>query len=202
MKPEESLSQNVSNELTKLKAELDKYKRENEKLKLELDKCNKENEKLKLEIDKGLKENEKVRADLFKANKIITSFQMNQINNNEIQSLRDENNKLKQELSNKENEIKDLQNKLQNIPKKHKNVDFDEIMVVNFISMDSTVHCGIKCLPSDIFAEVEEKLYQKYDNLRNTNNMFSANAKPVLRFKKICENNIKDGDILQLFKIE
>ena len=40
------------------------------------------------------------------------------------------------------------------------------------------------------------------ENLRNTNNMFMANAKPILRFKKICENNIKDGDVLQLHKLE
>ena len=32
--------------------------------------------------------------------------------------------------------------------------------------------------------------------------MFTANAKPVLRFKKLYENNIKDGDIIQLFKLE
>ena len=29
-----------------------------------------------------------------------------------------------------------------------------------------------------------------------------ANAKPILRFKKICEYNIKDGDVLQLHKLE
>ena len=70
------------------------------------------------------------------------------------------------------------------------------------MSMDGSVHYGIKCLPNDIFAEVEERLYKKYEDLRNTNNMFTANAKPVLRFKKLYENNIKDGDIIQLFKLE
>ena len=158
--------------------------------------------KLKEIVDKYKLENEKLKADLSKANKIILDLQNNQINSNELKSLRDENNKLKYELSVKENEIKDLKNKIQNNPKIEKKFGSDEIMVVNFISMDSTVHYGIKCLPTDIFAEVEEKLYQKYDNLRNTNNMFNANDKLVLRFKTICENNIKDGDILQLFKLE
>jgi hypothetical protein len=32
--------------------------------------------------------------------------------------------------------------------------------------------------------------------------MFTANAKPILRFKTINENNIKDGDIITLFKLE
>ena len=76
------------------------------------------------------------------------------------------------------------------------------MMVINFISQDSSVQEGVICLPTDVFAEVEEKLYKKYDNLRNTNNMFTANAKPVLRFKKICENGIKNGDKIQLFKLE
>ena len=75
-------------------------------------------------------------------------------------------------------------------------------MVDNFISTDSFVQFGVKCLPTDVFAVVEEELYKRYDNLRNTNNIFTANAKPVLRFKKICENNIKDGDIIHLFKLE
>ena len=75
-------------------------------------------------------------------------------------------------------------------------------MVITFISQDSSVNEGMKCLSTDIFAEVEEKLYKKYDNLRNTNNMFTANTKPVLRFKKLYENGIKDGDKIQLFKPE
>ena len=171
-----------------MKEDLYKYKKENEELKSNL-------ENYKTEIIK-------LKEDLFKANKIISGIQNNQNNNNEIKNLRDENNKLKYELTIKEKLIKDLNNKLQNNAKGNMNVNFNDIMVINFISMDSSVHYGIKCLPTDIFAEVEEKLYQIYDNLRDTNNMFTANAKPVLRFKKLCENDIKDGDILQLIKLE
>ena len=75
-------------------------------------------------------------------------------------------------------------------------------MVITFISQDSSVNEGMKCLSTDIFAEVEEKLYKKYDNLRNTNNMFTVNEKPVLRFKKLSEIGIKDGDKIQLVKSE
>ena len=176
--------QNPYKEIKKLKNELNKYKKENEELKLKLDISHKENNILK--------------EDLIKANKIISNIQ----NNNEINKLRDELNKLKYELNIKENEIKDLNNKLKNSIQKEMKVDYNDIMVINFISGDFSVNCGIKCLPTDIFAEVEEKLYKRFDNLRNTNNMFMANAKPILRFKKICENNIKDGDVLQLHKLE
>ena len=57
-------------------------------------------------------------------------------------------------------------------------------------------------MKTETFAEVEEKLCKEHNELRNTNNMFTANAKPVLRFKTLSENNINDGDILQLFKLE
>ena len=171
-------------------------------MKEDLDKYKKENEQLKLNLDKYRIENDKLKADLLKANKIISGIQNNQNSNNELKNLRDEYNKLKYELTLKENEIKDLKDKVKNNSIEDMKVNYKDIMVINFISMDSTVQCGIKCLPTDIFAEVEEKLYQRFDNLRNTNNMFMANAKPVLRFKKISENNIKDGDVLQLHKLE
>ena len=172
-------------------------------MKEDLDKYKKENEQLKSNLDKYKKENEQLKADLFKANKIISGIQTNKANNNELKNISDdEYNKLKYQLTLRENEIKDLKDKLQKTSIGNVNVNYNDIMVINFISMDSSVQCGIKCLPTDIFAEVEEKLYQRFDNLRNTNNMFMANAKPVLRFKKIFENNIKDGDVLQLHKLE
>ena len=160
-------------------------------------------DKLKSEIEKLKIENEKLKSDLFKANKIISGIHKNQIENNEIKKLKDENKNLKNQLNLKDKEIKDLQLKIQNSVKIDKpKYDIDDIIVVNFMSQDSTINEGVKCLSTDVFAEVEEKLYLKYDNLRNTNNMFTANAKPVLRFKKLCENGIKDGDKIQLFKLE
>ena len=95
-----------------------------------------------------------------------------------------------------------MKTQLQNLGKNQKLVDFNKIMVVNFISMDQKIDCGIKCLETDTFAEVEEKLYQKYNEYRDTNNNFISNGKLVLRFKKICENGIKDGDKVQLINIE
>ena len=153
------------------------------------------------EIDKLKEENEKLKKDLIRSNKIISDMQNNQINNNnkELKNLRDEINKLQNQLILKEKELKDVKNKFQNNTKKEAKVYYSDIMVINFSSVE--VNYGIKCLPTDTFAEVEEKLYQKYDDLRNTNNMFTANAQSVLRVKTISENNIKDGDIIQLTRL-
>ena len=42
------------------------------------------------------------------------------------------------------------------------------------------------------------KLYQKYEDYRETNNNFIGKGKLILRFKKISENGIEDGDKIQL----
>ena len=108
------------------------------------------------------------------------------------------------ELFVKDNEIKNLKLKLipnNNIPQKKFNMD--DIMIVYFQSFDKEMdNVSIKCLLSDTFAEVEEKLYKKYENFRNKNNIAICNGKTILRFKKLSENNIKDGDIILLCKIE
>ena len=84
----------------------------------------------------------------------------------------------------------------------NKFVNLDDVMVINFVSTDSIVNKGIKCLETDTFAEVEEKLYRIYDEFRNTNNAFTINGRTILRFKNLKENKIRDGDSVILIKIE
>ena len=98
----------------------------------------------------------------------------------------------------KDDIINDLKNKLQNSDNNKKMFNYDDILYVHFISQDKKINQPIKCLKTDTFAEVEEKLYQKYEEYRETNNNFITKGKIVLRFKKICENNIEDGDKIQL----
>ena len=121
---------------------------------------------------------------------------------NEIKKLRDEIILLTSKLNIKDNEINDLKNKIKNNKIEEPKFSMNDIMVVTFISTDSSVNIGIKCLATDVFAEVEEKLCKRFDNLRNTNNMFTVNAKYVLRFKTLSENGIKNGDKVILIKLE
>ena len=162
--------------------------------------------RLKIELNKYKIENENLKNNLIKANQINESQQRNQINysNNQIiiQNLQNENINLKNQLNLKTNEINQLKLKIQNYKKEDELVNINDIMVINFISTDNSVHCGIKCLPTYTFAKVEEELYQFYDNLRNTNNAFIVKGRSILRFKTIKENNIHNGDIIQLINVE
>ena len=189
----------------KLKEELNK----NNKLKLDLDNYIKDNNKLKIDLDNYIKDNNKLKDDLLKTNKIISNFGNNNSKNNEILNL-------KHQLVIKDNEIKDLKYQLvlkdneilklksQNNNQQNKQIlNMDEIMIVYFQSQDQEInHVAIRCLQSDTFAEVEEKLYKKFENFRNTNNTPICNGRTVLRFKKLSENNIKDENVVTLIKME
>ena len=158
---------------------------------IELNNYKNENIKLKEQINKLQQENNKLNNELLKANQMIINIQqkdfdyINQIND------------LKFKLLNKERELNELNKKISNDGNLKKYVDYNNIMVVNFISGDGRINHGIKCLKTDTFAEVEEKLYQIYDEFRETNNIFLANGNIVKRFKKMSENNIKNGDKIQ-----
>ena len=180
--------QNKVNEIKRLKNEVEKYKKESELYKKEM-------EKYKIE-------NEKLNGELSKLKKIIGGFQNNQIDNRELKNLRDEISTLKYQLNIKNNEINELKLKLQNNGKLEQKINLSDELVIYFKPVDNSFYDGIKCLANETFAEVEEKLYKKHNDFRNTNNMFTANALPVLRFKTIGENNIHDGDVIQLCRIE
>ena len=113
-------------------------------------------------------------------------------------------NNLFNQINIKDNEINNLKLKLQNNYVNKSNLSMKDIMVVNFVTGDGKIsNCGIKCLPDETFAEVEEKLYKMYDEYRNTNgNYFICGGRIILRFKKLRENNIKDGDVIQLCQNE
>ena len=73
------------------------------------------------------------------------------------------------------------------------NIHKESINCVYFTSMDQKLNRAIPCLSTDIFAEIEEKLYKEYPEYRETNNYFIANGKEILRFKSISDNNIGNG---------
>ena len=162
---------------------------ENQKLRDELNRYKKENEELKNKINLLSNENMKLKNELTKANKIISNLNSNNQQNNNV-------NNLNEIIRNKDIEINNLKLQLQN--KNNNFVNFNDIVNVHFISTDQKINYPINCLKTDTFASVEEKLYQKYEEYREKNNNFIAKGRLILRFKKICENNIENGDKIQL----
>ena len=94
---------------------------------------------------------------------------------------------------NNNNQINNNQINNINIPNNNFNININDMMCVNFVSSDQRIHFAVACIKSNIFAEVEEKLYKQYPVFRETNNTFFTNGIEILRFKTIEENKIGNG---------
>ena len=142
---------------------------------------------------------------LQKANKTID--QLNQENNliqKKLSNIKNDNNNNQiQNLNNiiaiKQKEIEELKKELDKINNKNPYVRFEDIKMLQFMTGDGIINnYPIKCLISETFASVEERLYQTFPEFRETNNTFISNGNDIKRFKKISENNIKEGSPIQL----
>ena len=185
------LNVQLNNEILKNKELLE----ENQKLNNIIQNQKNEIIQLKSELQKYININQNLNS---KINQMNINMKNNPMNNNEINNLRNENINLKNQLKLKDNEINNLR------LSKNENIicNLNDIIVINFISIDKSIHEGIKCLADETFAEVEERFYKKYDELRNTNNMFLCGGNQILRFKKLKENKIHDGSQIQLVKFD
>ena len=97
-------------------------------------------------------------------------------------------------INQKEKALKELTIELEYIKSQNNAyVDKNKMMTIDFIFADKKMHYSVPCIDTDIFAEVEEKLYKQFPEYRETNNNFIANGEPVLRFKTIAQNKIGNG---------
>ena len=121
-----------------------------------------------------------------------------------------ENANLKHELKKAENMIKiykskidELKLKLDEKVQKMKELKKDpflesfypreQMLALNFISNDQTLHYAISCVKKDLFVDIEKHLYDKFPKYKETNNSFLVQGKIILRFKTIEENELENG---------
>ena len=170
--------------------QLNNEKLKNKKLEEEIQRLKNKINELKNNNNNLMNENNSLKQRLRNLNQLNQMNQFNQMHIYEINNLR-------QIIIQKDKEINELKSKIPN-----SKVYMNDIMVINFLSIDQNIRCGISCLADDTFAEVEEKLYKKFNEFRDTNNILLFKGNIILRFKKVKENNIHDGDTIQIVKPE
>ena len=127
-------------------------------------------------------------------------------NNNGINNLNNQLNRALQIIEQQNKTINELQNKLKNNVISTYNINFNnnnitnpnDKIIINFISLDNNIHFTVSCLKTNLFAEIEAKLYEIYPQYREKNNTFVANGVQILRFKTIAENNLDNGTTVAL----
>ena len=74
----------------------------------------------------------------------------------------------------------------------------EKVIAALFVSTDQQITYSIACKNTTLFVKLEEKLYDKYPQYKNTDNYFLYNGNRVRRFKTIGENNIESGEKITL----
>lgn len=65
---------------------------------------------------------------------------------------------------------------------------------LNFTSTDQKINCTIKCKLNDKFCVVEDLLYEKYPEYKDSENFFLVNGNRINKFKTLEENGLKNDD--------
>ena len=163
------------------------------------DKIINENNKNYNELEKELKEekdkNKKLNEKIIKLEKELD------YEKKLVKILKDKNNNssniiLQKLLMLKDKEIEGLKLKIDPFYKK----SGEKIYAINFTSIDQKIgHYAIACKNTDIFARLEEKLYEDYPEYKDKETYFIKNGDKIKRFKSLDENNIKKNDVLMLY---
>ena len=64
------------------------------------------------------------------------------------------------------------------------------------------INYSMACKNTDLFARLEEKLYQDFPKFKDYETYFEVKTKRIKRYKTLEENNIKNNDIISIFIID
>ena len=97
------------------------------------------------------------------------------------------------------NRIRDLESKLSRYP--FELLEGEKIISVIFYSVNQNVLTSILFKNTDLFANIELKLYEQYPDYKNQKYFFISNGRTINKYKNLKENGIKNNDIILLNKI-
>ena len=131
------------------------------------------------------------------------------MNENSITHLLNENNLLVYNNLNKDEKIKYLEkllkegkNKINELKEKLARYPFEllpgeRMMSIIFSSLTQNVHYSVICKNTDIFVNVELKLYKDYPEYKKgENNYFTVNGRIIDKYKSLQESGIKNSDVI------
>lgn len=166
---QDSLS-NIQNQLTIAQNQIEIEKNSNNDLKNKLTKYNQTNSDKETKIDSLNSEINDIRIkNDFNNKKIIT---------------------LMKEIDKKDNELKKLNSIIIKFGKQLNPIS------INFRTNNSSKDYNIACYYGEIFSNIEEKLYQRFPELKNEKNLFLFNGNTIEKEKSIILNEINDKSVI------
>ena len=74
----------------------------------------------------------------------------------------------------------------------------EKLMCLIIFSPDSRIHFPIICKNTHRFNELENLIYEKWPEYKESDNYFLCNGAIINRFKTLTENRIEDGQIIMM----
>ena len=199
------------NEINDLKNRNNTLLTENNKLRTEISKLNNKISELNTRISQLTNINNSLKNDIDNyQNNINKLTSDNEKLVNQLKNL-GENNKVKSFGNDKEElfislmkkiELKDNQiNQIKSVlPFQLENNE--TLLPIIFVTMDSKVHYSLICKDTEIFSQVEYRLYKKYPEYNESENYFTVNGIKVNRFKSLKDNSIRYSDIVIMIPVD
>jgi len=183
------IKNNIDQLNNRIKELIDKSKSENEINKIQSlqDKINQKDEELNIEKNKN-----KILED-----KVQKLYEELSDKINKITNILDSKEELNKSLLEKDKELKELKLKLSKYPLELN--EGEKLMTINFTTIDRRIqNYSIICKNTDIFNNIEKKLYEDYEEYYKTENYFTINGRKIEKCKNLEENNIHDNDAIIL----
>ena len=186
----ENVQKNKDNEYIKIKKQLDSEKNNNQILNKKISELEEKNRNL----EKLLKEEKNKNNNLIKENTRLKE-ENNKKQNNHNYYNSNLNIDITKALLEKDKMINELNNKLKRYPFE---LNDGEYLISLIIYLPNQAQFSMICKNTEKFHKIEERLYEKFEKYKETDNFFLFYGKKVSRFNTLKENFINDGDIIQM----
>ena len=74
--------------------------------------------------------------------------------------------------------------------------EYDKIISIIFITSDQNIHYSMICKSTEMFIELEKRLFIKYPEYKETKNNYYAKGHKINVNKTLEDNKIKDNEII------
>ena len=159
---------------------------------------NEQIKKLQIDLDNEKDLRNKLNIKLEEINKTIKNL-TNQLSNNFNIIKNNKILELQRTIDMKNQEISQLYARINNNSSGVKFMSGDNIVAVGFMSVNQQIQNYFKAYKdTETVARIEEELYNNYPEFKEKETYLMLNANKIMRFKTLKENNIKNGDIIQV----
>jgi len=115
----------------------------------------------------------------------------------EIANILNSKEELNKNIQEKDRKLKELELKLSRYSLELN--EGEKLMTINFSTIDRRIqNYSIICKNTDIFNNIEKRLYEDYEEYYDTENYFTINGKKINKCKNLEENNIHNNDAIIL----